>query len=372
MITDFAMAMRRALEKTRANDPAAATALIQEALAGKVPAGKGLAGKGLTGKGLALPGGLERPTPQAPLEYPLPASLMRDGCKPCAGGGLMQGLTLPRLPAGGKIEVPEGARYESRIHSGPAGSRGYTLYIPTSRPGGFRGVVLMLHGCTQTPDDFARGTRMNEAAEKDGFVVAYPEQSRAHNMQSCWNWFRPEDQARGQGEPEILAGIARALLAEFDLPRDRAFVAGLSAGGAMAAILAEAYPDLFAAAGVHSGLPTGAASDVVSAFAAMRGEGRTRPRSQRTPMIVFHGLADVTVAPVNGARLVSGSGVETRHEDKGRTWSRLVDSDGSELWRVAQAGHAWFGGDPAGSYTDPLGPDASGEMLRFFRQVVEN
>ena len=360
MNNDFATAMRRALEQTRANDPAGATASIQQALGGG---------------GVTLPGGNTRtprqaPPPQALAANPF-ASLLRDGCQPCAGGGLMQGLNLPRMPSGGKIEVPDGASYESRTHTGPAGSRNYTLFIPTKRPQGFRGVILMLHGCTQSPDDFARGTRMNQAAEEGGYVVAYPEQSRAHNMQSCWNWFRPEDQARGRGEPEILAGIARGLLAEFDLPKDRAFVAGLSAGGAMAAIMADTYPDLFAAAGVHSGLPSGAASDMVSAFAAMRGDSNVRPRSRTTPMIVFHGLSDATVAPINGDRLVTGSGVETRHEGNGRSWSRLIDADGSELWRVDRAGHAWFGGDPAGSYADPLGPDASVEMVRFFSQILK-
>ncbi|WP_331435350.1 PHB depolymerase family esterase [Paracoccus halophilus] len=345
--------MRRALGKTRALNTGQATAIIREALAGvphMPPAGSA---------GIA-------PT-AARHESPF-ASLLRDGCRPCAGGGLMQGLNLPPRP-GGEIRVPEGARYERRHHAGAAGSRNYTLYIPTDRPEGVRGLILMLHGCTQSPDDFARGTRMNDAAEKAGYIVAYPEQSRAHNMQSCWNWFRPEDQARGQGEPGILAGIARDLLAEFDLPEGRAFVAGLSAGGAMAAIMTEAYPDLFAAAGVHSGLPAGAASDVTSAFAAMQGQGNAPIRQGPTPMIVFHGTADATVAPINGDRLVTASGIETGHEGNGRRWSRLIASNGSELWRVAQAGHAWCGGDPAGSHTDPLGPDASTEMVRFFEEV---
>lgn len=352
---DLATAMRRALGETRAVNPARATAIIQETLAGKAK-----------DPGDASDGTAPRASRH---ENPF-ASLLRDGCRPCAGGGLMQGLNLPPRPADGEIRVPEGARYERRHHSGPAGSRNYTLYIPTDRPEGVRGLILMLHGCTQSPDDFARGTRMNQAAETAGYIVAYPEQSRAHNMQSCWNWFRPEDQARGQGEPEILAGIVRDLLAEFGLPEGRAFVAGLSAGGAMAAIMAEAYPEIFAAAGVHSGLPTGAASDVMSAFAAMQGQGTARTRQGATPMIVFHGMADATVAPVNGDRLVTGSGIETRDEGNGRQWSRLIASDGSELWRVEQAGHAWFGGDPSGSHTDPLGPDASAEMVRFFDQVA--
>lgn len=356
MNDDFATAMRRALGKTCANDPVSATAIIQEALARQ------------TGTAPSAP---DRSDTVAMRSGDPFASLLRDGCKPCSGGGLMQGLQLPSRPAGKEIEVPEGAHYESRHHGGPAGSRHSTLYTPTDRPAGFAGIVLMLHGCTQSPDDFARGTRMNEAAEIAGYIVAYPEQARAHNIQSCWNWFRPEDQARDQGEPGILAELVRDLMAEFDLPEGRAFVAGLSAGGAMAAIMAQAYPDIFAAAGVHSGLPAGAASDVISAFAAMQGNSVSRTPQGTIPMIVFHGMADTTVSPVNGDRLIAGSGIETQHNGNGRTWSRFITHDGSELWRVAQAGHAWFGGDPAGSYTDPFGPDASAEMIRFFEKIAE-
>ncbi len=292
---------------------------------------------------------------------------MRDGCLPCAGGasglGGMAGLRLPETRRAAP-PVPEGARYERRRHDGPAGSRDYQLFVPSTRPEGYSAVVVMLHGCTQTPDDFALGTRMNLAAEAAGVIVAYPAQTAAHNMQSCWNWFRPEDQRRG-GEPAILAALAVNLAREFGTPEGRMFVAGLSAGGAMAAILAEAYPDVFAAAGIHSGLPAGSAQDVASAFAAMRGQGGGG-RTSATRLIVFHGTADATVAEVNGARLVPGDGIETTHSGNGRQWSRLEAEDGSELWRIVGAGHAWVGGDPAGSYADSLGPDASAEMLRFF------
>ncbi|TKW65027.1 MAG: PHB depolymerase family esterase [Paracoccus denitrificans] len=356
MNDDFATAMRRALGMTHANDPVRATAIIQEALGRQ------------TGHAPSDPDPID-PVAKRP-GNPF-ASLLRDGCQPCAGGGLMQGLQLPTQPVGKGIEVPEGARYERRHHAGPAGSRHYTLYTPTDRAEGFAGIVMMLHGCTQSPDDFARGTRMNQVAEKAGYIVAYPEQARAHNIQSCWNWFRPEDQARGGGEPAILAGIVRDLSAEFDLPDGSAFVAGLSAGGAMAAIMAQTYPDIFAAAGIHSGLPAGSASDVISAFAAMQGNSAARAPHATIPMIVFHGMADATVAPINSERLIGGSGIETQHSGNGRSWSHFIANDGSELWRVAQAGHAWFGGDPAGSYTDPLGPDASAEMIRFFRKIAE-
>ncbi len=349
MSSDFATALQRALEKTRGADPAAATAIIQSVLRGTAPQPQERAGT-------------ESGTPTNPF-----ASLMRDGCLPCAGSatglGGISGLRLPETRRAAP-PVPEGARYESRRHDGAAGSRDFRLFVPSQRPEGYAGVLVMLHGCTQTPDDFALGTRMNLAAEQVGMVVAYPAQTAAHNMQSCWNWFRPEDQRRG-GEPAILAALAVDLAREFDTPPGRVFVAGLSAGGAMAAILAEVYPDVFAAAGVHSGLPAGSARDVASAFAAMRGQGGGR-RTSAARLIVFHGGADATVADVNGTRLVPGSGVETTHSGNGRQWTRLAAEDGSELWRISGAGHAWAGGDPAGSYADPLGPDASAEMLRFF------
>ena len=259
--------------------------------------------------------------------------------------------------------LPEGASWEARRHDGPDGARDYRLFLPSPRTGGPVAVLVMLHGCTQNPEDFARGTRMCAVAERHDLAVVWPQQGPAHNPQSCWNWFRPEDQRREGGEPAIIAAITREVLGELGLPEGRAAVAGLSAGGAMAAILAVTHPDLFAAAGIHSGLPAGAARDVASAFAAMRsGGGHQRAGA---PLIVFHGTADATVAPVNADALVPGSGVETRHEERARRWTRLVTGGGDELWRVEGGGHAWFGGDAGGSYADPLGPDASEEIVRF-------
>jgi poly(hydroxyalkanoate) depolymerase family esterase len=196
--------------------------------------------------------------------------------------------------------------------------------------------------------------------------VAWPQQGPAHNLQSCWNWFRPEDQSRNGGEPAILAALAREVAAEFGLPEGRMAVAGLSAGGAMAAILAVTHPDLFVGAGVHSGLPAGAARDVGSAFAAMRG-GAPGMQGDGAPLIVLHGTADATVSAANAEALVPPGGTETAHSESGRRWTRRIAPSGSELWRVEGAGHAWFGGDTAGSYADPLGPDASTEIVRFAR-----
>ena len=219
-------------------------------------------------------------------------------------------------------EIPEGAAFLEAVHAEAAGSRRYRLYRPASLGARApRGLVLMLHGCTQTPEDFARGTRMNRLAEAHRLVVVYPEQTRAHNMKACWNWFRPGDQERDAGEPAILAGLARAVAAEHGVPEGRVFVAGLSAGGAMAAVLGAAYPDVFAAVGVHSGVPTGTANDVLSALAVMRGEAGpgAGPQGLLVPLIVFHGDADTVVHPMNGERLAAagiefaGAAPEARH-----------------------------------------------------------
>ena len=280
--------------------------------------------------------------------------------------GLRSGLPRMRGGRGEPPSLPEGARWEARRFEGPEGARDYRLFLPSPRGAAPAGVLVMLHGCTQDPEDFARGTRMNEVAERHGLAVVWPQQGPAHNPQSCWNWFRPEDQRREGGEPALLAAITRAVLGELGVPEGRAAVAGLSAGGAMAAILAVTHSDLFAAAGVHSGLPAGSARDVASAFAVMRAGGGRQGRG--APLIVFHGTADATVSPANADALVPGAampGGATSHGGNGRRWSRAVAADGSELWRVEGGGHAWFGGDASGSFADPLGPDASEEIARF-------
>lgn len=278
----------------------------------------------------------------------------------------------------------EGAQFRRDTFTCPAGSRTYRTFIPASSVMGVTGVIMMLHGCTQTPEDFATGTGMNALAEQHRFIVVYPAQSRGENAQSCWNWFSRGDQRRGKGEPSILAGIASLVATEHGITRDKTFVAGLSAGAAMAVILGETYDDVFAAVGAHSGLPMGAAKDVASAFAAMAGSALdpgTQPGSAvTTRTIVFHGTADATVHPSNGEAIArravdlnARQSIETEcnGDTAGRRFTRTISRDlhGKpivEHWAIKGQGHAWSGGHAAGSYTDAKGPNASAEMIRFF------
>jgi poly(hydroxyalkanoate) depolymerase family esterase len=298
------------------------------------------------------------------------------------------GTTQPRVPP--SDDAGDGEFRDHRFKC-DAGSMHYKLFVPAGA-GPRAPLIVMLHGCTQSPDDFARGTRMNALAREHGYVVAYPAQSKSKNASKCWNWFRSGDQQRGQGEPAILAALTRYLVKAHDLDERRVYVAGLSAGGAMAAVLASTYPDVYAAIGVHSGLPFGVASDLPSAFAAMKqGAGKSSGTSFKhldpVPAIVFHGDRDTTVDPCNGAAVIeqcmgaaagndgqadgTRTTVERGSTPGGRRYTRTIftSAEGrvvAEQWLVHGAGHAWFGGDVNGSYTDPAGPDASEQMLRFF------
>ncbi len=297
-------------------------------------------------------------------------------------------LKLPTQKTAGKVmpRIPGSAQYLSRRHRSTAGTRGFKLYLPAScQKGKPKGLILMLHGCNQTSDDFAIGTHMFALAEKHGLAVAYPSQTRRDNRKSCWNWFNPAHQFRGVGEPEILASLTRKLMREFGIGRDAVFVAGLSAGGAMAVILADLYPDLYSAAGVHSGLARGSARGVVSAIRRMQSGGASGAISPMvaasiSPVrrIIFQGLADMTVHHSNAAMIVAAAvGNEAvpirigKRSSGGRGYTRsdYVDADGIpivEHWLIEGAGHAWSGGRAAGSYTDRSGPDASAHMVRFF------
>jgi poly(hydroxyalkanoate) depolymerase family esterase len=297
------------------------------------------------------------------------------------GAGLDLDGLVGRGPARAPAPLPEGARFEERTFANEAGSRAYKLYIPSGYTGQPVPLVVMLHGCTQSPDDFASGTQMNELAEEQTFLVAYPAQAQSANVSKCWNWFNAGDQQRDRGEPSLIAGITRQIMRDFSADAGRVYVAGLSAGGAAAAIMGSAYPDLYAAVGVHSGLACGAARDMPSAFAAMRqgGAPQNGGAKQPVPTIVFHGDRDTTVNPVNGDQVIAQSkagsdlrsNVSRGQAPGGINYTRTVASDDSghpmlEHWVLHGVGHAWSGGSPAGSYTEPKGPDASREMIRFF------
>jgi poly(hydroxyalkanoate) depolymerase family esterase len=299
--------------------------------------------------------------------------------QPGSGGSLdgLAGRGSARAPA----PLPEGARFEERTFANEAGSRAYKLYIPSGYTGQPVPLVVMLHGCTQSPDDFAAGTQMNELAEEQTFLVAYPAQAQSANVSKCWNWFNAADQQRDRGEPSLIAGITRQIMRDFSVAPGRVYVAGLSAGGAAAAIMGSAYPDLFAAVGVHSGLACGAARDMPSAFAAMRqgGSPQNSGAEQPVPTIVFHGDRDTTVNPINGDQVIAQSKansdlrstISRGQAPGGISYTRTVACDDGghlvlEHWVLHGAGHAWSGGSPTGSYTEPRGPDASREMMRFF------
>ncbi|MEO7576518.1 MAG: PHB depolymerase family esterase [Massilia sp.] len=274
------------------------------------------------------------------------------------------------------------------------GSMQYKLFIPSSYSGAPLPLVVMLHGCGQGADDFALGTGMNELAEKYHCLVAYPEQSPCANCGKCWNWFEEAHHQRGQGEPALIAAVTQKILADYAVDAAKVFVAGLSSGGAMAVILGRTYPDLFTAVGCHSGLAHGSAKDSYGAMLAMRdGADLDQLANAETgtslPIIVFHGDMDSTVHANNSAGVVQQSidsyAAQRRHgrgklslartretgEDTGRRFTREVHRGRAgevvaEHWTVHGAGHAWSGGSRGGSFTDPHGPDASREMLRFF------
>lgn len=275
--------------------------------------------------------------------------------------------------------------FVTKNYTSAQGERTYKLFTPSTYEGKPIPLIVMLHGCSQSPDDFAAGTNMNAIAEEMGFFVAYPAQPSSANAMGCWNWFKSSDQKKDSGEPALITGIVREIIAEHTVNQQMVYVAGLSAGGAMAAILGMTHPDIFAGIGVHSGLPCGAATSMVGAFNAMKRGGGRVPASQSrrpVPTIVFHGDKDRTVDQVNSDDVIAQfntagafdlSTTETGTSTGGMDYSRSVhiQENGSPLfeqWIIHGAGHAWSGGSATGSYTEPRGPDASREMIRFFFQ----
>ena len=393
MTMDFAAAMRAATKLTRAQKLMEATRVIQSAL---------LLGRAQTEpedepgvEGQAIEKFMIDSTPDVtraaiagtaqavPVRWPVGdvAATLGQARLPSFG---LDGLARvrPRKP----LEIPDGAQYLSRSYACAAGRRNYKLYVPHRQHAGGRPLLVMLHGGTQDADDFAAGTRMNVLAEEHGFIVAYPSQCKSANPSLCWNWFKPEDQVRCAGEPSIIAGITDEIVAEYDIDPQRVFVAGLSAGGAMAGVMGATYPEVYAAVGVHSGLSYRSATDVASAFSAMRGDPglqrrqrKTGPRSDhalRVRTIVFHGDADQIVHPSNAAKIIEAKTGDTVERAKvrssaSRAYTRAATRDKTgtvvvEQWLIHGSGHAWSGGSADGTYTDPHGPDASREMLRFF------
>ena len=300
----------------------------------------------------------------------------------------------------GREAQPSGS-FDTHAFSNRAGTRAYKVYVPAGTTDAQPPMIVMLHGCTQSADDFAAGTQMNRLADEHGFLVVYPEQAAHANASKCWNWFNPQDQLRDAGEPSLIAGIVGEVAERHGSDPRCIFVAGLSAGAAMAVVLGETYPALFAGVGVHSGLPYGSAHDIPSALAAMKG-GRSgvaglkgkpgaagtpgKKALQALPLIMFHGDRDHTVQHTNGAQIVQqaleahaaqAGGAELRVTTQagvasgGGHFSRTVHANAAgqtciESWTLHGAGHAWSGGHPSGSYTQRAGPDASAEMVRFF------
>jgi poly(hydroxyalkanoate) depolymerase family esterase len=385
--------MGDALRLTRAGRLGEATSLLQHGLAGTA----GGLRPGETGAEHPASHGHSRPFPPTDGAATTPAASL---VAPPALNAFLDRLNAERSPrphlaltgfsrarpaaqSGRPMPVGTGSGGEShrRRHTETAGTRSYDLYVPAGYRGDPVPLVVMLHGGTQNATDFAAGTRMNELAERHSFLVAYPEQSKAANHGGYWNWFSPADQRTGFGEPSIIAGITRQVTRDLAVDSARIYIAGLSAGGAMAAVMAATYPDLYAAVGVHSGIAYRAAHDVRSAFATMR-TGGTPTATGTVPLIVIHGDKDTIVAPINAEKLIScrlaagditsQDGPKTARADGGRLYTRTTYNhlDGvvvAESLIVHGGGHAWYGGNPGGSYTDPKGPDASAEMIRFFR-----
>ncbi|MGF6774684.1 poly(hydroxyalkanoate) depolymerase family esterase [Paraburkholderia sp. GAS199] len=363
MNEDFLKSMTDAFELLRTAGPKEATAAVQRALAG----------------GIAhTPNAQNQTPPSAQTPHAWAEAWRHMQAQTQAQTQPAQASPQPHAPSERTIDAETPGTFSTHSFSNAAGQRQYKLYVPATYDNQPVPLIVMLHGCTQNADDFAAGTRMNELAERHGLIVVYPNQSQAANHSKCWNWFKPVDQQRDQGEPSLIAGITREVMARYRIDPARVYVAGLSAGAAMADIMLKTSPDLYAAGGMHSGLAYGSAKDLPSALAAMKGgkAHRGRPAVEpRRPLIVFQGDADSTVHPSNANALLAGFDAghavapdSSRGGQRATTVQRYTAPNGveAECWTIHGAGHAWAGGSPRGSYTDPAGPDASAGMLQFF------
>lgn len=383
---DFQRLMREATALTRSGNLSAATAAIQQALGQTIPQGdatlRPAASQAADGPGAhacIVLDGLTRIVEDADVVERAP----KEQAANPASASATQAKAAPLAPQGGDLWLDGSYTHQGR-------SLDYKLFVPGSSaaatPATPRPLIVMLHGCTQGAADFAIGTQMNALAREQGALVLYPEQSARANPQKCWNWFKPQHQARGRGEPAVIAALTQSIIDTYHVDAARVYVAGLSAGGAMAAILGHEYPELYAAVGVHSGLPHGAATDVMSALSVMRSGGAANgagATAYAAPTIVFHGDADPTVHVSNGQAVVSaacqgaanGTPLSTAtsqgRSEQGQGFTRTVYANAAgqgvaEYWQLHGAGHAWSGGGALGTYTNPKGVDASAEMLRFF------
>jgi poly(hydroxyalkanoate) depolymerase family esterase len=396
----FLAQMREATRVLQSEGPMAATAAIQRALHGAGAADTTAAQADWTG---FLPKAPEmrdiNPLHGADVESSAhPHAHMRAPLHKFSGkwAAAMARQAVEDVEVKEAVDLAGKGRFLSGSCTNHAGTRAYKLYIPSGYTGQALPLVVMLHGCTQHPDDFAAGTGMNAAAEDNNCFVVYPAQTKTANGSNCWNWFNAGDQRRDHGEPAIIADITHAIIREYAIDTSRIYVTGLSAGGAMAAVMGATYPELYAAIGIHSGLPYAIAHDLPSAFAAMRsrkikasarktGCKAATPFGHTMPVIVFHGDRDTTVHPANGDMTLAqcvpsvdaepgpsaSVKVESGTVPNGKPYTRTVlhDAQGkaiAEKWIVHGAGHAWSGGSTRGTYTDPQGPDATREMLRFF------
>jgi poly(hydroxyalkanoate) depolymerase family esterase len=405
LIDNIQDGMAEALRLTRAGRLTEATALIQRTLKGELHEG----GPGASGHSTAEPAEVieaEFRVHENPSSSETSAgSTVPDDAKPAAGRLARQLFERWKTPESRrshrKRKVTPEAPLSSVLGRGQfidgaftnaAGARAYKLYIPSTYVGQPLPLVVMLHGCTQSPTDFAAGTRMNMLADKEQFIVVYPEQSQDANVSRCWNWFELTNQKRSAGEPSLIAGITQKIISTYRVSGESVYVVGMSAGGATATIMAATYPELYAAVGVHSGLPYGAAHDLPSGFKAMQ-EGvphHERKLSRVIPLIMFHGDHDTTVAKVNadnmrdqwlqafekGEKPADGPR-EERGVVGGYAYTRYTyhDTGGQvilEEWIIHHAGHAWSGGSSSGSFTDPKGPDASPEIVRFLRKHTKS